>query len=181
MHNYKFFILLGVYGCIGAFIAFATALPELLMSLQEWSKDAPVSPYNTSSTSGCLFLAFGFIAILLFLLLGSMLNAHMPLALQNMTSIEECYDNANPYDCGDSLSNLAQAFGAFGPDWFLPVMPHRPLTDGISFYKSYEDLPAGLMEGEDSDGFDYAPAPEDLWRYRYMKTSGASRQVSLGN
>jgi len=163
--NYKFFILLGFYGCLGSFVGAATAGPELILCIQEWSKHA-LRPHNTSTWEGCFFLFFGVVALAVFFLLGSMLSSHFPLAVQNMTSIEECYDDSNPYDFETMGENLAQIFGDFGPDWFLPIMPLRPLSDGISFAKVDETLPDGLEYDEGSDD-ENASSPAELWTFRY--------------
>merc|ERR1712113_1130669 len=85
------------------------------------------------------FLIFGALAILVVVLLAPLVATHVPLAMQNITTIEDNYDNMhNPYDQGGTLGNLAQVFGSFGPDWFFPIEPRRPLTDGISFARANE-------------------------------------------
>merc|ERR1712183_458169 len=87
--------------------------------------------------------------------------------MQNITTIEDNYDNMhNPYDQGATLGNLAQIFGSFGPDWFFPVEPRRPLTDGISFARANEltgsdaclDASSGSWEDQQM---------EELWRRRF--------------
>lgn len=114
------------------------------------------------SVEGALFWVFGFIAIGVFVLMSLMLSAHLPLAFQNLTSIEEYYDNMpNPFDHNNWFLNLSQVMGTFGFDWFFPVMPWKPLSDGVSFQRPNEVLPPGLDSGS-SDTED-----EELWRFRY--------------
>jgi len=99
-----------------------------------------------------------------------MLASHLPLALQNLTSIEEVYTNMdNPYDLGDAYLNFRQVMGDFGPDWFFPLEPWTPVCDGVTFAKKDEELPSELESDSDSDE-DNAPLPEDLWRFRYELT-----------
>merc|ERR1711972_104696 len=77
---------------------------------------------------------------------------------------------ANPYDLGSSLVNVSQVMGAFSWDWFLPIMPRRPLSDGFSFRKSKELLPDCLVEmyfEDDESEEDEMPDPKEIWRARY--------------
>jgi len=113
-----------------------------------------------------VFLIFGFFAICVAMLLTPMLVTHLPLATQNLTTIEDNYENMpNPFDQGSSSANLAQIFGVYGPDWFLPVLPWRPLSDGVSFARSDQRLgPDGLPERPlVEEGMDV----ENVWRLRY--------------
>merc|ERR1719436_1797961 len=101
-----------------------------------------------------MFLIFGLLALFICVLLTPLLATHVPLATQNLTTIEDNHENMpNPFDQGSTLANLAQIFGAYGPDWFFPIAPWRPLSDGVSFARSDERLgPDGLPErniGED--------------------------------
>jgi len=60
-----------------------------------------------------------------------MLEQHAHLATMNATTIEGHYDNMpNPFDMGSTVPNREQIFGIFGIDWFLPILPARPLSDG---------------------------------------------------
>eukprot|EP00415_Alexandrium_ostenfeldii_P001963 UN1963 len=100
-----------------------------------------------------------------------MFAQHFHLATLNATTIEGHYDNMpNPFDLGTTSQNLEQIFGAFGPDWFLPVMPTRPLSDGVTFSRNYETLgPDGLPQGMSRDyGHDPWVMQEKLWRVRYQ-------------
>lgn len=70
---------------------------------------------------------------------------HVLRALQNVTSIEEKYDNMpNPFDLHNWVENVSSIFGSFGPDWFLPVMPLRPRSDGIWFMRPFSELDSSL-------------------------------------
>merc|ERR1712151_495857 len=69
-----------------------------------------------------VFIIFGMLALLVSMLLIPMLATHLPLAMQNITTIEDNYENMpNPFDQGSVSANLAQVFGAYGPDWPFPI------------------------------------------------------------
>merc|ERR1711879_365416 len=88
-----------------------------------------------------VFLIFGLLALFVAVLLTPLLATHLPLAMQNITTIEDNYENMpNPFDQGAATANIAQIFGAFGLDWFFPVSPRRPLTDGVCFARSDEGM-----------------------------------------
>jgi len=117
-----------------------------------------------------VFMIFGILALFVAVLLTPMLATHLPLATRNITTIEDNYENMpNPFDQGTVAANLAQVFGAYGPDWPFPVYPWRPLSDGISFARSDERLgPDGLPErAQDDNEMD----TERLWRVRYHARS----------
>jgi len=196
--NYKYFLLLGVYLCLNSFVAFATALPELVYCVTGWcmntGTDGTSSPewvYNIGTIEGMCFAFMGFISLAVFVLLCLMLSAHLPLAIRNLTSIEEFYDNMeNPYDHHNCLTNLSQTMGRFGPDWFLPVAPCRPLSDGVFFSRPDEKLPRHLefesaiasaadSESEDDDE-EEGPhsALEELWRFRYAPEAAEVRRAT---
>mmetsp|Transcript_117483 Transcript_117483/g.328915 ORF Transcript_117483/g.328915 Transcript_117483/m.328915 type:complete len:102 (+) Transcript_117483:2-307(+) len=70
----------------------------------------------------------------------------------------------NPFDQGSTIANLAQVMGAPGIDWIAPIEPWRPLSDGISFARSDEQLgPDGSPELESGEKVE----PEMLWKMRY--------------
>lgn len=192
--NYKFFLLLGIYVCLSSMFALITAFPELLACA---TGHTPLGGLVTGESGegsewryfawggdfeGALFLGFGVVTVAVFALLCTMLNNHIPLALQNMTSIEEMYDNMpNPYDHEDWYDNLTQVMGRFGMDWFFPILPCKPVSDGVSFPRPGEELPPGLRgygsDSEHSDSEDdVGHSPEDLWRYRY-RTGPVQYQV----
>eukprot|EP00929_Paragymnodinium_shiwhaense_P048215 TRINITY_DN24407_c0_g1_i8.p1 TRINITY_DN24407_c0_g1~~TRINITY_DN24407_c0_g1_i8.p1 ORF type:complete len:371 (+),score=58.67 TRINITY_DN24407_c0_g1_i8:177-1289(+) len=159
-YNYKYFILLGVYTTLSSAIGVSTALPELMLCLTGWTPAMLWSDLELPEDfrfnvldlhwEGLAFLAFGVLTASMFALLGSMVQAHLPLALANMTSIEEMYDEPNPYDFHDNFRNLSETFGRFGPDWFVPVPPLRPRCDGLSFPRPDEVLPRGDSREVDS-------------------------------
>jgi len=170
--NYKFFYLLGLYGCIGGLVYLLTMLPWLIYSVSGFyiftAKQDFQWRFNILKWEGALFCFSGFLALCVTGLLGLMLKEHSPNVCSNNTTIEENYDNMpNPYDQGSCIDNFAQVFGQFGPDWLLPLNPCRPIADGVSFTKTDEYLPQDLdteeMEFDDEDD-----PPEDLWYFRYQ-------------
>ena len=111
------------------------------------------------------FIVFEGMAIFLLVLLIPVLYTHVPLACSNRTAIENNYANTdNPYDLGLRQANLEQILGVFGYDWFIPMKPLNPQTDGISFLR--KDDPAGSMDTS-IDKTDMLQA-ESLWRMRYQ-------------
>lgn len=134
-----------------------------------WTSFRREEPQKTSKlecTDIFVFMIFGILALFVAVLLTPMLATHLPLATRNITTIEDNYENMpNPFDQGSTAANLAQVFGAYGPDWPLPLYPWRPLSDGISFARSDERLgPDGLPERADGDE---EMDTEKLWRIRY--------------
>mmetsp|Transcript_17114 Transcript_17114/g.47444 ORF Transcript_17114/g.47444 Transcript_17114/m.47444 type:complete len:420 (-) Transcript_17114:192-1451(-) len=123
-----------------------------------------------------VFMIFGILALFVAVLLTPMLATHVPLAFQNLTTIEDNYENMpNPFDQGSTGANLAQVFGAYGPDWLLPVAPWRPLSDGVSFARSDEKLgPDGLPERAEGEG---EVEMEEVWKMRYRVRSAAVPQM----
>jgi hypothetical protein len=121
---------------------------------------------NELATSNVFsFLVFGILALFVAVLLYLMLGGHLPLATHNLTTIEANYDNiANPYDHGDALKNCEQAMGGFGPDWFFPIKPWRPRTDGVSFERCDEQWGE---DGGEQENWDNPEQKELLWRVRY--------------
>jgi len=168
-NNHKFFLLLGVYACMASLVALATSLPELVYCASAVTRmeDGFAWEEKKLETSDVfVFIIFGLLALFVAVLLTPMLATHLPLATQNLTTIEDNYENMpNPFDQGSTGANLAQVFGVYGPDWFFPIAPWRPLSDGVSFSRSDERLgPDGLPErGAGEDDGDV----EKLWRIRY--------------
>lgn len=177
--NHKFFLQLGFYGSLSAAIGFVSAVPWLIQCafVHDEYEDVGLA-------QKILFFLFGFFACLVMLLLGGLTISHFPLACRNMTTIEELYTNMpNPYDQQHWKSNLAEIFGDFGFDWFLPVEPMRPKSDGFSYKRQGEVLPPGLVEvysshsemspkeglwgTEDGEEPVLARLPEDIWHFRY--------------
>jgi hypothetical protein len=172
--NHKHFLLLGFYGALSGFVAFATALPDLIGCVSGYSEQSYVWA-NVSILDRSLFIAFGVFAVLVMLLLSGLVTSHFPLACRNMTTIEELYTNMpNPYDQQKWFLNLEQVFGGFGYDWFLPVRQRHPRSDGFSYRRNGEVLPAGLVEVYGRDARQHQDdiellhrLPEDIWHYRY--------------
>jgi len=170
-NNHKFFLLLGIYAGLTGVIAVGTSFPELVLCSSmflymeegaslEWGNEA----VKLDVTDIAVFLLFGAVAILAVMLFIPLLSMHVPLAMQNTTSIEENYLNMpNPFDQGNASANLAQIFGGFGPDWFFPMAPRRPLTDGVSFQRCDDPFRC------DDPLFLYTSylQPEQIWRQRF--------------
>jgi len=138
VHNHKFFLLLAGYAWLASLVAVGTSLPELwrLAGVALHLQDSSLVPGADLLTPMELysFMLFGFFAFSIGLLLTSLLSTHVPLALRNLTTIEDFYENMpNPFDMGSHVANLSAVFGAWGLDWFLPVRPCRPTTDGVVY------------------------------------------------
>lgn len=170
-NNHKFFLLVGTYSGMACVVALGTAMPEIarcvamLISLTQgkglsWGDEVrglELADFTAFSVFGCL-------ALVVLMLLVPLLCTHLSLAMRNVTSIEENYDNMpNPFDQGSATENLAQIFGAFGPDWFLPIAPRRPVTDGISFKRSDEPHFSDTSHLQ----------PEQIWQQRFNVPSTA--------
>jgi len=177
--NHKYFLLLGFYGALSGTVAFFTALPDLYGNISGYAENAYIWG-NISILDRALFTVFGFLASLVALLLTGLFTSHFPLACRNMTTIEELYTNMpNPYDQQNWFHNLEQIFGGFGLDWFLPVKPRHPKSDGFSYRRNGEVLPEGLLEVYGRDiplqGGDIELVlhrlPEDIWQFRYTGQS----------
>lgn len=198
--NHKFFILLGWYGALSALVAFATSLPWLIQCAI--GRDDAVQ--DVILVDRIFFFAFGVFAFMVMMLLTGLTVSHFPLACRNMTTIEETYQNMpNPYDQQSWFANLCEIFGDFGLDWFLPVDPMHPRSDGFSYKRQGEVLPEGLIEvyqsdswaqeafkREGSDPFMHADngdepvlarLPEDIWHFRYAGRPRSQAQPEVDN
>lgn len=154
--NHKFFLLLGMYVLLTSFFATLSIIPEFFRCMQSFTGDK--WQYGAwQSVAGTQFFFFGIVLIAIVLLILAMLYTHLPLALKNKTTIEETYEDVNPYDLQDSFENLMQIMGDFGADWFFPVFPVSPLTDGVSYAKT-DEVPR--LDDEDLDTL-------DIWGARY--------------
>jgi len=176
-YNHKFFILLGLYTELAGLVALASCLPELAACLRAVT-DAEAGfvwmPEHLQFYDVVVFLIFGIVTSMVCGLLTQMMVVHAGLAARNSTSIEDQYRNmSNPFDQGSILANLAQIFGAYGPEWFIPIRPSRPLSDGIAFpCASEERLGLMVLAGGNPAGQDTLMSREDsesqqLWRVRY--------------
>lgn len=169
--NYKFFFLLGVYGFSGCMIELLTMSPWLIRCLTGFDIFTATRDFtwrfHVLKWEGALFFAGAFIAAFVTFLLGFMVKEHYPNVSNNNTTIEENYENMpNPYDQGSCLDNFAEVFGQCGFDWFLPILPCRPVSDGVSFAKSNEYLPEEI-DVDEIDFDDPDEPPEELWYERY--------------
>lgn len=162
--NHKYFLLAGIYSALGALIALTTTLPELLrccVSIVNLFEDGAAWHADLLPLSDVIvFLIFGVVNATVLTLLSAMLGMHLPLALRNVTTVEENYLNSpNPYDQGRIILNLEQILGSYGPDWLFPTAP-RNIPDGISFPRQGEHL-FGRQDGK------HELELENTWRLRY--------------
>jgi len=167
--NHKFFILAVAYGLLTSCIAFFSALPELtacfaqLVGVRREDNLPNGGQLNMQSPYIWVFMLFGVIACVLIPLLGAMFSAHICLGFRNTTTIEGHFQSTvHPFDQGSSAENLAEIFGDVGIDWFLPIAPLHPRSDGVSFERTDIDDISGRSRCLSKD----AP-PERLWRARY--------------
>eukprot|EP00448_Togula_jolla_P020829 CAMPEP_0170586654 /NCGR_PEP_ID=MMETSP0224-20130122/9859_1 /TAXON_ID=285029 /ORGANISM="Togula jolla, Strain CCCM 725" /LENGTH=505 /DNA_ID=CAMNT_0010910213 /DNA_START=152 /DNA_END=1666 /DNA_ORIENTATION=- len=121
-----------------------------------WGTGRRLAEAGLPALPGMLSLAV--LSVLVAGILFSLLMSHLPLAMKNLTNIEEHYSNMpNPFDQESRIANLEQVMGKFGLDWFLPILPRRPLGDGIAYQRRGEQ-PHGKGELQS----------EDLWRNCYQ-------------
>jgi len=187
--NYKQFVLLIVYAFVGTVIGLCSSLPELVYcgsAAVKWflyKQDHPGwQVQHISNVEGVLFLAFGVLSLVTVVLLSMLMTGHAPLLMSNKTTIEYHYPTDNPYDTGSPLANVEQQFGLPGWEWFLPIQPRNPVTDGIAYPPYFDDKsgsfrPKGMngmayppyMDGKDILGMDGTlfPNPEARWCSRY--------------
>lgn len=138
VHNHKFFILLAVYAWLASLMAIGSSLPELWrlagIALHLQDRSLVTGADSLDMWEIWAFMVYGFFAFMIGLLLTSLLATHVPLALRNLTTIEDFYENMpNPFEMGSKMGNLTQVFGNWGLDWFIPVRPLRPLSDGVVY------------------------------------------------
>ncbi|CAJ1357512.1 unnamed protein product [Effrenium voratum] len=74
------------------------------------------------------------LAVSLCLAMSVLFLSHIWLMVVNRTSIEVAYSGRNPYSLS-MLANAQQLCGRIGVDWFLPIRPIRPMTDGCNYPK----------------------------------------------
>lgn len=136
---------------------------QLTRRLTSTGVDDPTTPVYVGAGDQAALMASCVLSLVVSLLLASLLSVHLPNAFQNISSIEENYDNMpNPFDYGSDqrarVKNLSQIFGQFGYDWFFPLDPWHPLSDGISFPRPSEEM----LHPKDLNLH-----LEDIWRLRY--------------
>jgi len=156
-YNHKFFIQLSVYAWLTGFL---TLLPSTLLvpacihgivaGTSEVYRDLEPDPWSKEELGvidAAVVLSLALLGTLSCMLLYTVLRTHLPLALRNLTSVEDFYENMpNPFNQGSVVGNLAQTFGAPGPDWLVPVSPWKPLSDGVTFPTSPEPCSGDLSE-----------------------------------
>lgn len=176
LRSHKFFLLTVLYSCIASLTALATALPELIycaqvvVSLRRGADLAGLAPPTIVA-----FLIFGLVSLVATVLLTMLLTTYLPFAAKNLTTVEEAYTNmANPFDLGSVYANLEQIFGIFGPDWFFPVKPFRPQTDGVFFPRAVERVGPGVLELREARSLDSQETP-------LTSSPSASRCYSRGS
>lgn len=134
--NHKFFVLVAFYTFLSNLIAATTMLPVAVHIVIEWLGG---DPNPTAWPNAVVIILAAMLASALTWLYGDMCRDHLSKACHNITSVEVNYTNMrNPYDLGNNRLNLSEVFGDFGPDWFIPVLPQRPRSDGISFERRCE-------------------------------------------
>jgi len=166
--NHKYFLLAVLYGFIISCIGFGTTMPHLATCTNELIYGQDNLPQgrslNLQSPYIWGFLIFGAIATVSVPVLGAMLAAHVALTCRNTTSVEGYYDDDNnPFMNPSSAANLAQICGDFGLDWFFPIVPAKPISDGISFERVDDQSHIEInrrLRGRDIP-------PEQVWRARY--------------
>jgi len=169
LHNHKFFVLLSIYGWLSSFVFLSTTLPQLVQCIGSFihpPDDPDLAAKRLSIGDFVIFVISICFGMMVMGLLTMLMSIHLPLATKNLTTVEDYYDNMpNPFDQGDHAANLAQIFGAYGPDWVIPIRPLRPLADGVVFprhddFRGSDGLPDGIR-GKN------AREIEDLWKVRY--------------
>jgi len=177
-NNHKQFILLVCYSSLACVIALMTSAPELVYCSAAVLHAGHDSADRLETSEIIGFLIFGLLALFLTFLVTPMVPAHLMLAARNQTSIEGNYTNMpNPFDRGSSAANFAEVFGSYGPDWFVPLRPARPLGDGVSFMRC--DEPESLPSSGGNSGL--STDVEAIWRQRYhVRLPGAAAQQEYG-
>lgn len=174
-NNHKYFLLLTGYTFLACMTVVVTSAPEFLYCLRafvhssqsgRWELDE--RPLAVDIIDALTLTTFQMIALIFGTLLGPMCISHWQLSTSNMTTIEAHYEDSNmpnPFDQGGTMVNLSVMFGHHGPDWYLPVRPARPTSDGICFLRvqcNKED-----DDGESESVQSVSEHGEDLWKLRY--------------
>lgn len=186
--NHKFFLLLGIYTSAACCLAFLSALPDLVVcviAILDRQNGAVCHEEVLGFGHVIAFFVFGALASTVGGLIVHMLTVHIPLACRNSTSIEDCYENmTNPFDQGSAWGNVSQIFGAYGPDWFFPVRPARPLCDGIAFASGDEErlsLTASREREPTTEVLSFEDTEtKQIWRTRYQVKSRGMTDVQGG-
>eukprot|EP00927_Polykrikos_kofoidii_P079838 TRINITY_DN76675_c0_g1_i1.p1 TRINITY_DN76675_c0_g1~~TRINITY_DN76675_c0_g1_i1.p1 ORF type:complete len:304 (-),score=34.81 TRINITY_DN76675_c0_g1_i1:46-957(-) len=130
--NHKYFILMTFYGALSCIIFVSIAASQLRTVIETAlrlvsSRDALFTTNDNIllSVGGLIATAFGISLSMLFF-------AHLWLLAKNLTSVEVSYDGSNPYNLG-AKRNVQEMLGAPNIAWLLPLLPARPMSDGLSF------------------------------------------------
>lgn len=130
--NHKFFILLCFYGTTSCLVFGASAYPLVRGILSARPIPGEVVPVDPNDPALLLFMASTVFATSFGFALATLLVQQLALVISNKTMIEANYRGRNPYSLG-ARRNLEQLLGACDHTWLLPVLPARPLSDGVSF------------------------------------------------
>lgn len=187
-HNHKFFLQLSVYTWLTGLVTLLPSVPlmpacihGIVAGTSEVYRDLEPDPWSKEDLSvadAVAVLSLAVLGVLTCLLLCTVLRTHLPLALRNITSVEDFYENMpNPFNQGSAIANLAQTWGAPGPDWLLPISPWRPLSDGVTYGCSPQ---GGSGEGDAACDclLDVAEASERLAEESVHEPSESSPQSS---
>lgn len=140
--NHKYFLLLGVYTCLLSWFTLFTTLPEAVprvFKAYKWfSSDFESGLKSSEVVNVLLFLVSTLCVAQLIVSLTIFVWVFGLLAAKNLTKVEEMIQilaktTFNPYDEGSCIANLSQIFGRPGLDWFLPIEPWHPISDGIAY------------------------------------------------
>lgn len=178
LNNHKYFLLVMFYSWLASVIGLITSAPEFLRCLEALVGMKDRSNWEAQGLSTLMivcFLIFVLLAFLVVLLVSMLLHTYIPWATQNLTTVEETYANmANPFDLGSKTANVSQIFGSFGPDWFFPVKPFVPQTDGIYFPRVGEDLPSTILWSGSSHQREMANQESPMAAREVSRTSSAA-------
>lgn len=133
--NHKFFLLVAFYTFLSNLMSLVTMLPVSVLLVIGWVHSDP----DRSRWQHSLLVVTCVLDVPIVYLFGSMCRDHVSQAYHNITSVEANYTNMpNPYDLGSRSLNVSEVMGDFGLDWFFPIMPWKPRSDGISFARKCE-------------------------------------------
>lgn len=165
-HNHKFFLLVAIYTFLANIVAFATMLPMAVAIVAGWINQDPFS----NSWQKALLVVVVCLQVPQTMTFSDMCRDHVAKAYRNITSVEVNYKNmSNPYDRGSNRANLEEILGKFGLDWFFPIMPRHPVSDGISFARRCEPCEPSTASMK----------PDALLYYRYCELGPMEESLEL--
>mmetsp|Transcript_6460 Transcript_6460/g.14923 ORF Transcript_6460/g.14923 Transcript_6460/m.14923 type:complete len:493 (-) Transcript_6460:265-1743(-) len=142
INNHKYFLLVGFYSMLATVFAFLTTLSEtcgFFYALGRWSFFKVNPGWSGDDILLRSFFTVGWFFYLQFATSMTIFCiVFFRLASKNLTKVEDVMQHRlctrfNPYDQGSAVANVAQVFGQFGFDWLLPIVPRKPLSDGVIF------------------------------------------------